>query len=70
MATPTEKSDSINNLINSITGDDRVKQISGNRCVRPPIGCGGPAVEFKDEISKKEYTISGLCQKCQDSIFG
>lgn len=26
--------------------------------------------EFKDELSKKEYSISGMCQKCQDEIFG
>lgn len=25
---------------------------------------------FRNKISKKEYTISGLCQKCQDSVFG
>lgn len=24
---------------------------------------------FKDEISKREYRISGMCQKCQDSIW-
>lgn len=24
---------------------------------------------FKDELSIKEFTISGLCQKCQDSTF-
>ena len=26
--------------------------------------------EFRDELSRKEYRISGLCQKCQDEIFG
>ena len=26
--------------------------------------------DFKDKRSKKEYTISGICQKCQDSFFG
>tara|TARA_Y100000034_G_C6520199_1_gene223843 strand:- start:138 stop:320 length:183 start_codon:yes stop_codon:yes gene_type:complete len=26
--------------------------------------------DFKDEISRVEYGISGLCQKCQDKIFG
>jgi hypothetical protein len=31
--------------------------------------CGGPATEFYDEISKKEYTLSGQCQKCQDNFF-
>ena len=26
--------------------------------------------EFKDEISHREFKISGLCQKCQDDVFG
>ena len=26
--------------------------------------------EFRNEISMREFEISGLCQKCQDSIFG
>jgi ribosomal protein S27AE len=26
--------------------------------------------EFKDRLSVKEYGISGMCQKCQDEIFG
>jgi hypothetical protein len=25
---------------------------------------------FTDELSKREYKISGLCQECQDIIFG
>ena len=25
--------------------------------------------EFIDELSKKEFKISGTCQKCQDEIF-
>lgn len=25
--------------------------------------------DFKDTISKKEFGISGICQKCQDKIF-
>lgn len=25
--------------------------------------------EFRDELSKKEFEISGLCQKCQDGTF-
>ena len=24
---------------------------------------------FRDEASKKEYTISGICQECQDDYF-
>lgn len=26
--------------------------------------------EFRDQLSLKEYTISGLCMKCQDEMFG
>ena len=25
---------------------------------------------FRDELSKKEFSISGLCQACQDGFFG
>lgn len=27
-------------------------------------------VEFRDALSKKEFEISGMCQKCQDKEFG
>lgn len=26
--------------------------------------------EFRNTLSVKEYGISGICQKCQDDIFG
>jgi len=25
---------------------------------------------FKDELSLKEFHISGMCQRCQDKVFG
>ena len=31
--------------------------------------CGGDASEFKNDDSRAEYFISGLCQSCQDDIF-
>ncbi|KKL94018.1 hypothetical protein LCGC14_1868820 [marine sediment metagenome] len=31
--------------------------------------CNKPAGEFNDRLSKKEFTISGLCQECQDETF-
>ncbi|SVE61140.1 uncharacterized protein METZ01_LOCUS513994, partial [marine metagenome] len=33
------------------------------------IKCEDTDLSFKDELSVKEYSISGLCQSCQDSIF-
>lgn len=26
--------------------------------------------EFRDALSRKEYVISGMCQRCQDEVFG
>ena len=34
------------------------------------VTCGGPIGEFRDRLSEREYKISGMCQKCQDSVFG
>jgi len=34
--------------------------------------CGsktGDTSDFRDALSKKEYSISGMCQECQDSVF-
>lgn len=70
MAIPTKKTEEIEGAIKSISGHDRRPSIRANVCIPAPIGCGGPADKFRDELSRKEYTISGLCQKCQDSIFG
>lgn len=32
--------------------------------------CDGEITEFRNEISKKEFSLSGMCQKCQDRTFG
>lgn len=26
--------------------------------------------DFRDALSRKEYGISGICQSCQDEVFG
>ena len=26
--------------------------------------------DFRDALSRKEHSISGMCQMCQDSVFG
>ncbi len=33
------------------------------------VVCGGPAVEFDEIYSRREYSISGMCQTCQDNFF-
>ena len=31
--------------------------------------CGEPILSFEDELSLKEYEISGCCQNCQNELF-
>lgn len=45
-----------------------------HRCVAPPTGCGQPlgrslATAFRDQASRDEYDITGMCQSCQDEMF-
>ncbi|KKM03580.1 hypothetical protein LCGC14_1773010 [marine sediment metagenome] len=68
MATPTPKSPKIEELLESQFS--RTSAIEANRCVPEPAGCGKPIADFKDDLSEKEYRISGLCQICQDTVFG
>ncbi len=47
---------------------EEVKRVEAGKC---PF-CGLPVFmeEFRNELSKKEFKISGLCQSCQDNFFG
>ena len=67
MAEPAEKSHEMEQFLENLSG--RTTAVKADRCIGPPLGCGGPATEFNDSLSEKEYTISGLCQVCQDAIW-
>lgn len=68
MTTPSDKSPQITGFLEALFG--RTTAIESDTCIPAPIGCGGDASTFRDELSEKEYTISGLCQDCQDKIYG
>lgn len=49
--------------------DEQVDRVENNQC---PI-CGSKKTnpeDFRDDLSRREYSISGMCQSCQDGIFG
>ena len=66
MANPSKKDIEMEKLIDFInpSGRIRVNSIQNDIC----SSCGKPALNFKDELSQREYTISGFCQDCQDKI--
>jgi hypothetical protein len=69
MSEPTKKSPEMEAQLTSTFGFDRRDSIVANRCVPAPIGCGGDASVFRNDLSRREFRISGLCQACQDKIW-
>ena len=58
--------DFLENMAQSLYGRSRSLALAGDSCVK----CGGPAVDFKDDKSRKEYQNTAFCQACQDEVFG
>ena len=69
MATPSPKvariAQSLDAISQKMFGRPRRAMIEDGLCVT----CGGDATKFNDTLSRKEYSISGMCQKCQDKMF-
>jgi len=48
---------------------EEVERVKEGKCAL----CGkkiDTKTEFRDELSMREHEVSGLCQKCQDEVFG
>jgi len=59
----------MNKKIMKISGlGDMVKAVEEGLCpfCRNPVNFE----DFRDDLSRREFKISGLCQKCQDEFFG
>lgn len=63
---PTDKAQPIEDMLTSVTGISRQDAHAKAICT----WCKQPITGFRDELSKKEYSISGFCQSCQDKTFG
>jgi len=50
-------------------------QSAFGRTMKEPVCvfCGSPLIkseDFRDDLSRQEFEISHLCQKCQNDVFG
>ncbi len=63
MATPSPKAPNMEQFLENLYG--RTTAILLDYCVI----CRKPAENFRDELSLKEFTMSGMCQSCQDVVF-
>jgi hypothetical protein len=63
---PTDKSPEYEAHLTKLTGINRREAITSLKC---PF-CKQDVLGFRDALSQREHQISGLCQKCQDEMFG
>lgn len=70
---PMKRRPEVEKLLDEVFGT--VNAIAANRCAPEPVGCGReiPPNEFGGEywtaLARKEYSMSGLCNQCQDAVF-
>lgn len=66
---PSEKSFEMSEGLDALSalffGRTRTEAIENDICV----SCGGPAVDFNDDLSRADYRITGFCQNCQDDTY-
>jgi hypothetical protein len=58
--------DLLNVMAEAMGGKSRTDSLRDGTCV----ACSEEVNDFRDDLSVKEYGISGLCQPCQDEVFG
>ena len=66
---PTKKAPAVDNAISNLFGRSRVAVIQAGEC----MFCDATGItqdSFKDTASVREYSISAICQDCQDNTFG
>lgn len=56
-------------LLEALYGTNLPTTIQERQCVFVALGCESPDFNFRDDLSKQEYQISGICQTCQDKTF-
>ena len=65
----TNKDITLDDMLKSFTGKNRHQVVHEGRFMFCD-STGNIATSFSDDISRKEYAISGMCQSCQDDFFG
>ena len=67
MPIPSPKAPGVDEFISTALGIDRKESIKNKTC--PLCESKIELDSFKDEVSLREFHISGMCQKCQDKLF-
>ena len=56
------------NIMRAVGFEEEVKAVEGGQC--PFCKKSTSIDDFRDDLSRREFRISGLCQGCQNEMFG
>lgn len=65
MSKTPEMNRALDAISSTMFGRKRSECIVSSVCV----DCGASVVRFRDRLSTKEFSLSGMCQICQDRTF-
>ena len=70
MPEPMKRAPAMNSFLDDLASiafgtPDREGSIKAGICIK----CHGEAKEFKSDVARQEFPISGFCQTCQDIAF-
>jgi len=63
------KSEGMKDFLNNFSLETFGRKWSNSIEAKICVICGEEVEGFKDKVSETEYSISGMCQKCQDITF-
>lgn len=64
------RSEAVSEVLDRMSNDLFGQTVSQAQTTLHCVACYRDADMFRDGISRREYGISGLCQHCQDKVFG
>ncbi len=59
----------VKELINVLNDEDVIARTAVSQASHTCKICQGSALHFRDSRAELEYSISSICQKCQDYFF-
>jgi len=56
------------NMLKNVGFEKEVENVKKGKC--PFCGKKVSSADLDDDLSRREFEISGMCQECQDRMFG
>lgn len=67
---PSKPNSTMRKFLDAVTKEAFGKTFTEAKRMKECVTCDASNLSFTDDLSIKEYGISGMCQSCQNKVFG